>query len=86
MYDHSSITEALVCRTFGRLVEIVADADREILLRYGHGTESQTGVIMNLTEAVQELQAVAASTPNRSLWQHLASTIVPKGIPNKSLW
>lgn len=70
----------VVCSRSSKLVEIVGDADRHVLLRFSDGTEDQLLVSMDMTEAVQELQAVGVSTkPRTSLWTNLTATILPAG-------
>lgn len=74
----------MVCSRSSKLVEIVGDADRHVLLRFSDGTEDQLPVSMDMTEAVQELQAMGVSTkPKRVLWKNLTATIIPAG---KSVW
>ena len=61
------------------MVEIVADADRHVLLRFSDATEIRLDVSMNLTAALQELQTLGVATkPSNSLWR-FGSTIVPAG-------
>ncbi|KAL3141866.1 hypothetical protein ABBQ32_004530 [Trebouxia sp. C0010 RCD-2024] len=63
-----------------KLVEIVGDADRHVLLRFSDGTEDELPVSMDMTQAVQELQAVGVSTkPKSVLWKNLRATIIPAG-------
>ena len=69
----------MVCRRSSRLVEIVADADRHVLLRFGDGTEVRLVVSMDLTAALQELQAVGGATkPSKSMWR-FGSAVAPAG-------
>ena len=69
----------MMCRRSSRLVEIVADADRQVLLRFSGGIEIRLAVSMDLTAALQELQALGVATkPSRSLWR-LGSTVTPAG-------
>lgn len=68
------------------MVEIVADADRDVLLRFSDGIEGKLAVSMDMAAALQELQAVGvASKPSKSLWQHLSSTVSPAGITSCNL-
>ena len=70
---------SVVCRRSSRLVEIVADADRHVLLRFGDGTEVRLAVSMDLTAALQELQAVGVATkPSKSMWR-FGSAVTPAG-------
>ena len=71
----------MVCRRSSRLVEIVADADRHVLLRFGDGTEVRLAMSMDLTAALQELQAVGVATkPSKSFWQwEFGSAVTPAG-------
>lgn len=78
--DYGSDHSPVLCRRSSKLVEIVADADRHVLLRFSDGTESRLQVSMDMREAVQELQALGVSTkPRKSFWRHLASTAVSEG-------
>ena len=57
----------------------MADADRDVLLRFSDNSEFRLAVSMDLTEALQELQALGVATkPSRSLWR-LGSTVTPPG-------
>ena len=70
---------AVVCRRSGRLVEIVADADRHVLLRFSDGDETRLAVSLDMTAALQELQAVGIATkPSKSLWP-FGSIATPAG-------
>ena len=69
----------MICRRSSRLVEIVADADRHVLLRFSDGVEVSMEVSMDMTAALQELQALGVATkPSKSLWR-LGSTATPAG-------
>ena len=73
------VTIHLVCRRSSSLVEIVADADRDVLLRFSDGTEVRLAVSMDLTAALQELQALGVATkPSKSLWG-FGSAVTPAG-------
>ena len=48
------------------LVEIVADADRDVIVRFSDGTEECLPVRMDMTAALQELQQSGNSTPPES--------------------
>lgn len=70
---------SVVCRRSSRLVEIVADADRHVLLRFSDGDELRLALTMDMTAALQELQAVGVATkPSKSLWR-LGSSATPAG-------
>ena len=69
------------CRRSTKLVEIVADADRDVIVRFSDGTEECLPVCMDMTAAVQELQKIGISTPpNKSLWSKLATKPTNKGV------
>ena len=68
-----------MCRRSSKLVEIVADADRHVLLRFSDGAEVRLEVSMDMTAALKELQALGVATkPSKSLWR-LGSTATPAG-------
>jgi len=67
-------------RRRSKLVEIVADADRDVIIRLSDGFEEQLHVRMDMTAAVKELQAACGSkAPTRSLWSKMSTKAVCKG-------
>ena len=70
-------TGAMFRRESGRLVEVVADADRPLLVRFSDGTESKLAVTMDIAAAVRRL---SSAMPNSSLWQRFASTPRSRGV------
>jgi len=67
-------------RRRSKLVEIVADADRDVIIRLSDGFEEQLHVRMDMTAAVKELQAACSSkAPTRSLWSKMSTKDVCKG-------
>ncbi len=54
-------------------MEIVADVDRRVIIRFSDGSEEQLPICVDIKAAVQELQAVGVATPpSRSLWSRVA--------------
>lgn len=61
------------------MVEIVADANRHVLLRFSDGDETRLAMSLDMAAALQELQAVGVATkPSKSLWP-FGSTATPAG-------
>ncbi|DBB11153.1 TPA: hypothetical protein ACH3X3_006609 [Trebouxia sp. C0006] len=62
-----AVAEIFMHRRRSKLVVIVADADRDVIIRLSDGFEEQLHVRMDMTAAVKELQAACRQGPHQIL-------------------